>query len=788
MAGIGAAAYSVFVEFGIRNKMAQGMREVQAQLKAAQTRADAIGKTTAERLKVVQNHAARYGTIFGNPKSYAEAKRNLDAIQRQKTRLLNNITLAESASRRAAMQDQLAALRITERDVRERVRGFKVTQDQARVQEVAAARAAKDQERARVNEARSQYRIFTASERERREQDRALKRRQQQYHNLSNGAFKVAEYSGIGALAIGGGLFEAGKSAAQQQQLAGTTAMVLGLRGTAFSNAMQTLMANQLRVSMDVGMLSSADIAAIQTQLAMHTPGLGLKGLLNLTPFVAKYADVMKMTLGESPEDSAKTAAMAANIFGARSPKAMRDFLNRFFVMEQSTGVSQDTAVKALTQYGAMGKALGFSPQDMLDLYGQAFRLGAGGGKAGARLAAVMRGLGTIPTSVIKDYFERQLGLVGTDGIPTVLKQHGQIRLDSFLQGLHGTYERLIRRDGTARGKAEFITGLNASYGAAASNVLFPMIQSGSLKQFEEQKKRESQFYSIEQAQATFFHMPINEYQRMLTNFKSFVIEFGVYILPRFNDFFTNVADKLQHWTEWMQKHPTLARDIVNGLVKLAETLAVISALSLTLGTVAKIASGVAAINAFLKAIGAGSTVLDAFQAAAGRAAVAGDTLAGAEGKAAGAASTFGIGVGKTLKGLGIMSASLALIAVTYEFLKGLKINANMQKTNPAPPPYMNGPYGNNYAAPPPGVGPGWVWDRKKNAWEPPPPILAPTHEETHVHVHHLHVSGKKIATVVTHEKNRAMPGAIKSTTYGQGTRYMSTFQTRSNLNSPKAR
>lgn len=760
MAGLGGANYGVYVNFGIRNMMAGGMREVQAQLKAAQAAADSVGKKTAAHLKKIQAQASAFGGIYGNPKSYEEAKRNLDAIAKRKGQLQNALAVEASRKQRQALNDQLTALSMTERDVRAKAKSYGYV----------------------VAEERTRLRMANAQQREQREQERARQRQIQQYHGVGSRAFKVAEYSGIGALGIGGLLFESGKAAAQQQQLAATTAMVLGLRGSAFNNATMRLMSSQLKTSMDVGMLSSADIAAVQTQLAMHTPGLGLKGLLDLTPFVAKYADVMKMTLGADVQDSAKTAAMAANVFGARSPQGMRDFLNRFFVMEQSTGVDQDTAVKALTQYGAMGKALGFSNQDMLDLYGAAFRLGAGGGKAGARLAAVMRGLGSIPTTVVKDYFESKLGLVGNDGIPTILKQGGQLQLEPFLRGLHNTYERLIKRDGIAKGKAEFITGLNASYGAAASNVLFPLIQAGSLQQWEQQRKRESQFYSIEQAQASFFHMPINNYQRFLTNVKTFVIEFGTYVLPLFNEFFKTFADKMQSWTEWMAKHPESVKKLVSGLVNLGEILAAISASSAVVGAIARIVEGFIGLN---QAMG-----LFKLAMAEGRLAFLGPLgIVAAVGLAA---WYFRDPLIKALDGFLHWLQGLPVIGKFFgthnKPLSDLDPKTGWNKTAIAAAQHAKTIQAVTTATP---GGMQKAWNAFKSWWDwmhSDSIPMAPSSSGDHVHHVTVNMDGKRVGAAVVRQKNRAMRGAIRSTTNGQGTSYLSSFEHHSSLSAPNVR
>lgn len=741
MAGLGGANYGVYINFGVRNLMAGGMREVQAQLKAAQANADMVGKKTAAHLKNIQKQAAAFGGIYGNPKSYEEAKKNLDALAKRKGQLQNALAVEASRKQRQALNDQLTALNMTERDVRAKAKSYGYV----------------------VAEERTRLRMANAQQREQREQERARQRQIQQYHSVGNSAFKVSEYSGIGALGIGGLLFESGKAAAQQQQLASTTAMVMGLRGSALNAAMQTLMQSQLKTSMDVGMLSSADIAAVQTRIAQHVPGLGMKGLLDLTPFISKYADVMKMTLGESVEDSANTAVMAANIFGARSPKAMREFLNRLFVLEQSTGAPQQILTNALSQFGSEAKALGFTDQTILDLYGQIYRLGLGGGKVGARLGTLFASLGGRPTTVKAAYGLSQLGMVDSNGVPVMYRTGNQIQMDPILKHLHNKYEEMVRTQGTT-GKANFITALDLAYGKTGSKVLMPLIQSGSLEAFEAQKKREAQFYNIEQAQAQFFHLPINQYQRFLTNLKTFVIEFGIHDLPIFSKFFDTSANKLQSWTTWMQDHSDTVNRVVSGLVNLAEVLAAISAASAFVGVVARMYEGFLTIKT-------GLAILNAAFASGASKVVASDTaLATANMRAAGAAGSV---AGK----MGVLVGALGLVAVTYEFLKGLKINADMQKTHPA----IKGSlipgtvFGNNYAFAGPYGADGTA-------------ITAPGTTDSGPQSIILNLDGKKIGSLLLRQKNRTLKDALHSTTHGQGTTFMSPYQTLQTLNAPHTR
>jgi uncharacterized protein (UPF0335 family) len=253
------------IEFGIRNQMAAGMRGVQAQLRAAQATANAVGNSTAAHLKNIQQQAVKFGGIYGNPKSYAEAKKNLDAIAKHKGQLQNALEVEASRKRRQVLNDQLTALQMTQRDVQAKAKSYGYA----------------------VAEERTRLRMTKAEQRERREQMRARQQQTARYGNFANGAFKVAQYSGMGALAIGGGLFEAGKAAAEQQQYAGVTAMTLGYRSEAQMRAVQQQLINKsIQTSMEVGMLSSGDVARIQTILAQHlglTRGAGLASLMQLT-------------------------------------------------------------------------------------------------------------------------------------------------------------------------------------------------------------------------------------------------------------------------------------------------------------------------------------------------------------------------------------------------------------------------------------------------------------------------------------------------------------------------
>lgn len=766
MAGIGAN-YAVWVEFGLKNRMAAGMRAVQSQLRGVQAQVNAASKQSGDYMKRVQQHVSRYGTIWGSPKNYEEARRNLNTIHQQRVRLQNQLAVTEGASRRAALQTQLQALQMTERDVQAKAQSFRLTEATAAAQM-----------RSNVANERSRYRMIAAEQRERRDAERDFQRRQQAYRNIGDGAFRTAQYAGIGGAVIGGGLFEAWKMAAQQQQLATTTAMVLGFKGAAQTLAANELFKSQLTNSMQVGLLSSADIASVQTQLAMHVPGLGMKNLLALTPLVAKFADVMKMTNipgAEDPAQSGAVAAMIANVFNARGPAQMRKILEQFFVMEQSTGADVSTSVNAISQYGALGKSLGFSAQDMIDLYGAMFRLGAGKGKVGARLGTLLTRIGTIPTSVMRAWGSTNLGLVDTHGIPNILKEKGGPSFDTYLRFLGNAYAASIRKFGPAAGKARFLTAMTATYGATGEKALFPLIQSGSIQNYEAQIKRHQQFSTIEQAQATFFNLPINEWKRFMTNLQTLIIAFGHADMKTFSNFFATWADTLERWTNWMSSHKAQTQEAFDTFVRIAEILLAVSGSAFTIGMIAKITNGIIATTTFLTTLGGGEGVLTAYLAATGRATVAANALAGAEARAAGSTFWKNLGAG-TLRITSFLGAT-SIAAIASAFIFGAWKNAKMFKPGQIAPGQLNGPYGNNYYAPPPGVGPDWTWNPKANRWEPPV-MRAPSSSSGNTTEVHVYVGNKKIVPDTIRILNRNLRGGVRSTTTGQSTTRIPAFET----------
>jgi hypothetical protein len=710
--------------------MAQGMRQIQAQVRGIQAQVTAASK---EQLQILQQHAARYGTIFGNPRSFEQTKRNIETIQRTRMRYQSQLAIAETAAEREALRSKIGALDITKRDLQSKLQGYQVT----------------------VNEARTKERMLRLGDKERRDEEKALQRRRQMYGSIGHGAFTAATYAGGGALAIGGGLFEAWKAAAQQQQLATTTAMVMGYKGGAQTLAANQLFQSQLKNSMSVGLLSSADVAAVQTQLAMHVPGLGMKNLLALTPLVSKFADVMKMTNipgAQDPAQSAAVAAMVANVFNARKTSQMRKILEQFFVMEQSTGADVSTAVNAISQYGALGKSLGFRPQDMIDLYGAMFRIGAGGGKVGARLGTLMTEIGSIPTSVMRAWGSTQLGLVDNSGIPNILKQKGGPTFDAYLKLLSREYTASIKKFGPAVGKAKFLTEMTATYGKTGEKVLFPLIQSGSIENYEAQIKRHQQFSTIEQAQATFFNLPINQWKRFMTNLQTLIIAFGHADVKSFADVFSYWADQFERWTSWIQGHPGATKKMFDDLLHLAEGLALFSAISGGVGAIAK------GVSAYM-------TVRSGIAALAKAMGKAGTVETGMENLAAGVGKN-GAG-GLVVARLATIAGSLAPIAATLAFFKGLQVNAKLGTKGINPNVLTPGTaFGSNYAFP----GPYNLTTGQA--------ILAPNGSRGQSWEVNVYVGNKKIVPDTIRVLNKGMRAGRNATTTRQGTVYQSPIET----------
>ena len=590
------AAYQVWVELGLRNRVGAGIRGVQMQMAGLQRQTRRLSDESQAHLKKVARQAERYGYVWGNPKTFAEAKKNLNDIHAKQAKLANSIALSSNAGRRAQMATQLEALKVSERDVRAKAQALRYTELQgaanvraARMGERENQRIAKAAENDRVRSARTQYRVLTAAGNEERQRQAMLSR-------VSHGAFKTAEYSGIGALGIFGALGYAANQAGQQQQLGVNTAMALGFRPGQQQAIGAQLSQQAINQSMAVGFLSSADIALIQTKLAQHltlTGQSGLKMLGGLTLPVAQFADVMKMTQGVPVSESANVGAMAVNMFGANpnKPGSVMHILNQFYRMLQSTGAPMDRAVNAMSYFARMGKMLGFSSRDMFDLYGESYRLGIGGGKSGQRIGAAIRGMASLPTTVVSAYFANMLH-AGHGILAKFTGPHGHAHLLKMLEYFKTQRDALVKKDGPTEGRMMFVQALTKYLGSAGAGLMFNLATGTAIRGVKDARARELRMANVQTEQRLLFNLPQNQLQRFLTNLQTFIKAFGTYALPEFGKALGYAADHMQAWSLWMERNKTAMKNLVPAIIRLGEVLAGISALSLTLGTVLKIAEG----------------------------------------------------------------------------------------------------------------------------------------------------------------------------------------------------
>ena len=616
-----AAAYQVWVELGLKSKIASGVRGAQAQLGAVHSQARKMSEETTRHLQRVARQAERYGYVWGNPKTLDQAKKNLSEIHAKQAKLINSMALSQNAGRRAQMQTQLDALKISERENRARAEalrlsgaqvaaGSRASQAVARDEERARLRAIKNEEQARVRSARTSYRIWRAQQNEENDHVARLQK-------FAHGSFKVAQAAGIGALGIGSFLGLSTYEAAKQQSRAATSALALGYSSPAdLQRAQSRLMGKAVTASMAVGLLSSSDVASIQTTLIQHL-GLrgghgGLRQALALTLPVAKFADVMKQSTGTDVQTSASVATRVANQFGVTNPKQLASILQSIFVMSNSTGAPLERFMNALSYFGAMGKSLGFSPQAMISLYGESYRLGIGGGKSGQRLGAIVRGLTNMPTTFVQAAFSNMLGVKGNMGLlPQLTDAHGNVHLVSMLRWFNAQRHRLVARFGLVKGRDMFVNALNKSgMGASASMALLNLISSPAIQGLVTQQKRAHGFMSVDAAQSYYLGLPINELARFKTNLTAFLIQFGRSGLPLMTKMFASLADSMQSWTLWAKRHPRGAKDIFSSLFKLGEDLAILAGVSGFLGMIANISNGIKALGSLTLATEAASAAM----------------------------------------------------------------------------------------------------------------------------------------------------------------------------------
>lgn len=601
------AAYQVWVELGLRNRVGAGIRSVQMQMAGVQRQARRMSEESQAHLSKVARQAERYGYVWGNPKTAAEAKKNLNDIHAKQAKLANSIALSSNAGRRAQMATQMEALKISERDVKAKAQALRYTEMQgaanvrsARMGERENQRIAKAAEQDRVRSARTQYRVLTAASNEERNRQAALGK-------FSHGAFKTAEYSGIGALGIFGALGYAANQAGMQQQLGVNTAMALGFKPGQQQAIGAQLSRQAINQSMAVGFLSSADIATIQTKLAQHltlSGQRGLKTLGGLTMPVAQFADVMKMTQGVPVSESANVGAMAVNMFGANpnKPGSVMHVLNQFYKMLQSTGAPMDRAVTAMSYFARMGKMLGFSSQSMFDLYGESYRLGVGGGKSGQRIGAAIRGMASLPTTVVSAYFANMLH-AGHGILAKFTGPHGHAHLLKMLEYFKTQRDSLVKSRGLTEGRMMFVQALTKYLGAAGAGLMFNMATNTAIRGVQDARTRELRMANVQTEQHLLFTLPQNQLRRFLTNLQTFIKAFGTYALPEFGKALAYAADHMQAWSLWIEKNKGAMQGWIDVLLRVGSVLAAISALSFGMGAVTKIVQGVqslqVAINAF---------------------------------------------------------------------------------------------------------------------------------------------------------------------------------------------
>lgn len=762
-AGIGAT-YRVAIEFAIRNAMAPGVRSVQAQMRGINTHINAVRRATQDQVNAVRRHADAFQLLYGNPKSAEEAKRNLRDIHDRQAKLHHAIETSHSAKIRAEGTARLKALAITERDVRAKQQAFSLLQQSGR-----------QEERNRVAEQRSMYRMATAEDRERAKQ---LQHRRRMMNSISHAGMRTFEYAGIAGLGTLGILGYASLQAAKQQAMSANTALALGYNGANVPSIADQLMTAATNASMNVGMLSSSDVSDIQTRLAQHLTlhgSSGLRMLRALTLPVSKFADVMKLTMGASVDDSANIGAMAVNMFGARTPAQVMRILNMFYKMEESTGAPMSRATTAMSYFARMGKMLGFSSQSMFDLYGESYRLGIGGGKSGQRIGAALRGISNLPTSVVSAYFANMIG--GGHGLITrFTDSHGHAHLLKMLEYFKAQRDALVEKYGLTTGRTRFVQAVTKYLGEAGGGLMFNLATSQAIHGLQEQRKREQMQQGIERTQRTLFQMPAMQWGRFLTDLRAFMLQFGRYGLPMLGSAAKYAADHLQQWTQWMESHKSQMGTIFKGLVALGVSLTAIAALGATMSAVVNISKGISVLQA---AFAEGGIIATAFGEGGALASVVA-VLTGPVGivaaLAAGVAAIYLFrkqwesALGRATREL--VDGFIPFWKHVWAAIKGQLSTRNaIQHILGASPGHgripasvtgqaqvFTGPYGSVAGGLVPLVVHGV--ERFVRAYN----AAGPTEQHHH---HHIYIDGKPVAGVITRHINRAARGAIHSQPHG---------------------
>jgi TP901 family phage tail tape measure protein len=375
---------------------------------------------------------------------------------------------------------------------------------------------------------------------------------------------------GAGVLAVGGfiAMGDALSNAGRFQLVMTSIQNVTG--------ASATQMERLYNATMNVGdqtAMNAEQVAEMFREIARSAQGsqIGFEGMMRILPYAARMQVVLGATRGMTPAQTVDTTMALIHLFRQYYEKGTPKMMDTVLRMLELSPISPERMLRQLTYFVPILKALHTPDEQAATMMVFLARAGFGSGKGGTGVAnMVMQALGPLQMTTHMQSHKRdmlvQMGFLNKDGTSPFMKvlPSGQTYNDlfgflakvaSYAQFTKGTPDQIVKQ-------------LVGTFGVTGGRIATLMADPTLVQMLHDLENVMTNQPSLGMQQQSLSIMGTMQmqWQRMLANFNSLMIEMGVPWLRSLTNLFQSVADALHASQAWLHQHRTTEKVIGAGV------------------------------------------------------------------------------------------------------------------------------------------------------------------------------------------------------------------------------